>query len=112
MIKNFQQEYEKYIKIFPLRLSQLRSQAGFFARRLSIEIGQNNNYINLIENSKSYPSIDSFIYICLYLGFRPDDFFNNDISFPEKIRTILEELKSLDVEQLDIIEDVIRNMKK
>ena len=54
-------------KSFGLRLSKLRTEFGVSARQMSLDIGQNESYINRIENAKIYPSLQSFFYICSYL---------------------------------------------
>ena len=41
---------------------------GVSARDMSLSLGQANNYINNIENKKSLPAMQSFFYICEYLG--------------------------------------------
>ena len=45
-----------------------RTQKGVSARDMSLSLGQANNYINNIENKKSLPAMQSFFYICEYLG--------------------------------------------
>ena len=47
------------------RLAKLRVKNGISARDLSLSIGQNSHYINHIENHYSYPSMQTFLYICL-----------------------------------------------
>ena len=44
---------------------------------MSIELGQNVNYINYIENGKHLPSMQGFFFICEYLNIQPSDFFKN-----------------------------------
>ncbi len=75
-------------KTFGLRLAKLRESKNVSAREMSLALGQNKNYINLIESGKSYPSMDSFFYICEYMGITPKDFFDASIqnSFPEEKR--------------------------
>lgn len=51
-------------KLFYKRLTQLRIQKGVSARDMSLSLGQNENYINLIENKHNYPSMTGFfIYV-------------------------------------------------
>ena len=60
--------YEDFV---PERLAKLRTQKGVSARDMSLSLGQANNYINNIENKKSLPAMQSFFYICEYLGVTP-----------------------------------------
>ena len=61
--------YEEFV---PERLAKLRLQKGVSARDMSLSLGQANNYINNIENKKSLPAMQSFFYICEYLGVTPN----------------------------------------
>ena len=67
--------YEDFV---PERLAKLRTQKGVSARDMSLSLGQANNYINNIENKKSLPAMQSFFYICEYLGTTPMEFFNEE----------------------------------
>ena len=60
--------YEDFV---PERIAQLRTKKGVSARDMSLSLGQANNYINNIENKKSLPAMQSFFYICEYLGVTP-----------------------------------------
>ena len=64
-------------KDIALRLAQLREKKGVSARDMSLSIGQNENYINSIENGKSKPSLDGVFYICEYLGVTPSEYKRN-----------------------------------
>lgn len=55
------------ILIFADKLRKLRNEKGISAREMSLALGQNVNYINLIENERRKPSLDMFLYICEYL---------------------------------------------
>lgn len=63
---------------FSNRLSQLRLEKGISAREMSLDLGQNESYINRIENQKSMPSFEQFFNICDYLDITPKDFFNEE----------------------------------
>ena len=99
-------------KEFSLRLAQLRSQKGVSARDMSLSIGQNASYINNIENGKALPSMAGFFYICEYLNISPKDFFDTDNKAPEKIQTVVSDLKKLDNEHLDSISTIIKGLVK
>lgn len=46
-----------------------------FTKNGLTSLGQNVNYINLIENGKRLPSLQGFFAICDYLGVTPAEFF-------------------------------------
>ena len=49
-----------YEDFFAERLSYLREKKGISAREMSLAIGQNESYVNRIENRKTFPSMQSY----------------------------------------------------
>ena len=99
-----------YEKDFVDRLIILRLQKSVSARDMSLSIGQNQNYINNIENGKTMPSMSAFFSICDYLKITPSEFFNTENSQPEKLRTAIKNLQKLNTEKFDNITAVIANL--
>ncbi len=64
-----------YKQEFIDRLRFLRNEQHISAREMSIVLGQNVNYINLIENGKRLPSMQGFFLICECLQITPSQFF-------------------------------------
>lgn len=89
-----------YEDIFPIRLAQLRTKKGVAARDISLSIGQNAGYINNIETGKALPSMSSFFFICDYLNISPREFFDADSKALAELRSLIENLKQLDEQQL------------
>ncbi len=86
----------RYEEFLPQRLTQLRMQKNVSARDMSLSLGQANNYINSIENRKALPSMQSFFYICEYLGITPQEFFDEGNACPVRLRELMDEAKRLD----------------
>ena len=101
-----------YEEVFALRLARLRLQKGVSARDMSLSIGQNQNYINLIENGKNLPSMTVFFYICEFLNITPSEFFDLESSQPEALRELVEKLKRLPPEYLKHIEAIVDGLEK
>ena len=101
-----------YENEFPLRLAQLRNKKGVSARDMSLSIGQNHAYINNIESGKALPSMTIFFYICDYLNITPADFFDTGSKNPEKLTSLIEDLKHLDDKQLDNIAAIVKGLVK
>lgn len=99
-------------KEFSLRLAQLRNDKGVSARDMSLSIGQNASYINNIENGKALPSMSGFFYICEYLNISPKDFFDTDNKEPEKIQSVINDLKKFNNERLDSVANIIKGLAK
>ena len=96
-----------YAEMFTNRLRELRKQNGHTARCMSLDLGQNEGYINNIESGKSYPKMENFFYICEYLNVTPKEFFDTDNAAPEHLNKLIENLKKLDRKQLDTISQMV-----
>lgn len=99
--------YEDY---FSERLASLRMAKGASARDMSLSIGQSANYINKIENKKSYPSMTVFFYICEYLGITPKDFFDEGNTYPAQLNELFEDMRKLDAKALSNISGIVKEM--
>ena len=94
------------------RIAQLRMAKSISAREMSLSIGQGQAYINNIENKKTMPSMRGFFYICEFLNISPKDFFDIDSANPEKLNSIINDLKGLAPDQLDNIAGIVKGLKK
>ena len=97
--------YEDFI---PERLARLRQVKERSARDMSLSIGQNQNYINHIENGKMLPSMQSFFYICEFLGISPQEFFDEGNPRPEELNELIMDLKKLDTTSLSYITGIVK----
>ena len=97
---------------FSKRLVELRMNNGVSARKMSLSIGQNPNYITDIESCHAFPTMDKFFFICEYLGVTPQDFFDTGTPDPKKAEKVYSEIHSLSSSQLDVLLGVIKEMKK
>lgn len=101
-----------YEELFYRRLAELRMEKGVSARDMSLSIGQSAGYINGLENRTGFPSMQVFFYICEYLDVTPSEFFDEGNHSPSEYREILEDLKTLDKENLRNIGAVIKGLKR
>ncbi len=85
------------------RIVNLRNNKGVSARDMSLSIGQNESYINSIENGKIFPSLRGLILICEYLDITLKDFFDNSNTNPSTLNQIIQHLKKLKPKQLEIL---------
>ena len=99
--------YEDFV---PERLAKLRTHKGVSARDMSLSLGQANNYINNIENRKSLPSMQAFFYICEYLGVTPQDFFDGENSYPDRLSALVEDLKTMDSTDLEFVAGLVKRL--
>lgn len=94
------------------RISTLRYKKNISAREMSLSIGQNENYINSIENGKAIPSLPGLLYICEYLGISPCEFFDTDNKNPTRLGNIIANLKKLPDDKLETIEKLTEYLTK
>ena len=92
------------------RIAQLRTEKNVSARDMSLSLGQNNSYINQIENRKALPSLQGLFYICEYFGISPQDFFDMENRYPAHLTKVIEDLKRLDAESLEHIAWIVRRL--
>ena len=99
-------------ELFKKRLIELRIRKGVSAREMSLGMGQSESYINKIENTAVLPSMNTFFYICDYFKITPAEFFDLESAYPEKLKSIVEDLKRLDDAQLDTIAALVKNLSR
>ena len=92
------------------RLAKLRMQKGVSARDMSLSLGQANNYINNVENKKTLPSMQSFFYICEYLGVTPQEFFDEGNPNPAALNEFIAEAKKLDSKTMSYILGIMKEL--
>lgn len=95
-----------------LRISKLRLQKNVSARNMSLSLGLSEGYINRIENNNSYPTMQSFFYICEYFGITPMQFFDFDDTCLTETNSLLEEMQKLDYKQTKLILDLVKEINK
>lgn len=101
--------YEEYTQA---RIAQLRIQKDVSARDMSLSLGQNESYINQIENRKALPSLQVLFYICDYFHITPQQFFDEGNLYPDKLSELVEDLKKLDAATLEHIAALVKKMVK
>ena len=92
------------------RITQLRLQKGVSARDMSLSLGQNDSYINRIENQKALPSLSGLFYICEYFGITPQEFFDEKTAYPAQMAELIDDLKKLDSGMLTCIASLVKEV--
>lgn len=77
---------------------------------MSLSLGQNESYINKIENNYALPSMNGFFYICEFLEITPQEFFDEDTKNPLLINELVSEAKGLNDGQLRALIEFIKNI--
>lgn len=92
------------------RITQLRLQKDVSARDMSLSLGQNDSYINRIENQKALPSLSGLFYICEYFGITPQEFFDEKTAYPAQMAELIDDLKKLDSRMLTCIASLVKEV--
>lgn len=102
-----------YEDFFSDRIAELRIQKNVSAREMSLALGQNESYINRIENKKSFPSMQVFFYICEYLDVTPKEFFTEkEVEAASQNPTLSENFEKLTPYQNNLISSLIKELAK
>ena len=94
------------------RIMKLRVEHGATARDMSLSLGQNESYINQIENKKTLPSLRGLFYICEYFHITPQEFFDEGNAYPEKIQELVAEAQKMNADSLSHIIAVMKEMNR
>ena len=94
------------------RITQLRLNKGLSEYQLSYNLGHSRGYINNITSGKSLPSMTEFFSICEYFNITPIEFFDTKHSNPELVSKAIEEIQSLNDEDMLLILTLINRIKK
>ena len=94
------------------RVAKLRMAKHVSAREMSLALGQNESYINKIENKQAFPSLPVLGYICEYLDVSPSEFFDEGNVLPGRLRELNTVLRKLTPAQIDIIMAMADEMAK
>ena len=109
-----EENFPAYMDAFICSLRKLRCERDISAREMSVALGQNVNYINLIENGKRLPSMQGFFSICEYLSVKPCDFLKlNDTKISERdvlIQKIIRDLNSLDYGEIQTVQKMVHSL--
>lgn len=74
---------------------------------MSLSIGQNESYINRIENRKMMPSMTAFFYICDYFGITPGEFFQTEEIASKEILDAAKKLQNMEEYKKRLILELI-----
>jgi transcriptional regulator with XRE-family HTH domain len=94
------------------RITQLRINKGISEYKLSYELGHSRGYINNITSGKALPSMSEFFLICDYFGITPIEFFDVRHSKPELVAKTIEEIQTLNDEDILMMLTLIKRIKK
>lgn len=101
---------EDYAAFIRNRITMLRMERSVSEYQMSLDLGQNKNYIQGISSGKAMPSMAQFLNICDYFGITPEEFFHTDTLVPQKVKELVEEIEKLSPRQAEHILEVIKDL--
>ena len=72
--------------------------------------GQNESYVNQIENGKTLPSLTGLFYICEYFGITPKEFFDEGNADPKRLMELVDIAKKLDSSNLALVSELAKRL--
>lgn len=100
-------DYATYLRD---RITELRMKRNVSEYQMSLELGQNKNYIQGISSGKALPSMAQFFNICDYLEISPMQFFDEDSASPRLARQLLEEAAPLSDADLLLLLNIVHRL--
>ena len=94
------------------RITNLRMAKGVSEYKMSYDLGHSRGYVNNISSGKSMPSMAEFFAICDYFGITPQEFFDTEHEDPVLVAKAIDEIRSLDDEDVLLILTMINRIKK
>ena len=92
------------------RITDLRLKEDISEYQLSLDLGKSKSYINNITCGKTLPSLTELLNICDYFNLDVKDFFDTENSDPIVTAEILDMLKKLNKEDLDMVYKIVRRL--
>ena len=94
------------------RITQLRLRKGVSEYQMSYDLGHSRGYVYNISSGKALPPMREFLAICEYFGITPGQFFDEEMIRPELVQQAAEEMKTLGEEDLRLVLDLIRRLRR
>ena len=94
------------------RITQLRLKKNVSEYKMSYDLGHSKSYVQSISSGRAMPSMGEFLYMCEYFGITPAQFFSSDNNDPVTENSILDELRDLDDDDLQMILMIAKRLNK
>ena len=105
----FQMSYSEFTKE---RITQLRLRKGVSEYKMSYDLGHSKGYVNNISSGKALPSLAELFAICEYFQITPSEFFDIETHNPKLTKELLEEVKGLNDNDLQLILNLVNRIKQ
>ena len=82
------------------RITELRLKKGVSEYQMSMDLGQNKNYVQAISSGRALPSMKQFLNICEYFEITPLQFYDAQENIPQHIKKALDGMRKLSDDDL------------
>jgi len=100
------------LKDFGMRLAMLREAKCVSARKMSLALGMDANYVNKIERGKAFPSMVALFDICDFLTISQKDFFDEGNRYPDHINELIEDYKELEDKSQSLVSELAKELPR
>ena len=101
--------YEDFVRN---RITQLRLKKGVSEYQMSYDLEHSRGYVYNISSGKSLPHLKEFFEICRYFEITPQEFFDDNLEYPELIHKAVDGLKNLSDTDIIMILGYIDRLQK
>lgn len=105
-------EQTEYIARLRERITRLRVQKNVSEHRMSLDLGKSGSYIRSITSGSALPSVRELFNLIAYFDMTPAEFFNGLEPASSPRSGVIEQLLSLDEEELEKVRLFIGWIKK
>lgn len=102
-------DYASYIRN---RITELRIQKDVSEYRMSLDLGQNRNYIQGITSGKALPSMAQFLNICEYFGITPMLFFDQGALYSQRHSNALTSTEALESHDMQLMQRLFERLQQ
>lgn len=102
-------DYASYIRN---RITELRIQKDVSEYRMSLDLGQNRNYIQGITSGKALPSMAQFLNICEYFGITPMQFFDQGALHSQRHSNALTSTEALESHDMQLMQRLFERQQQ
>lgn len=94
------------------RITELRLKKGVSEYQMSYDLGHSRGYVYNISSGKALPPLKEFLAICDYFELTPQQFFDENMTHPELVQKVINELYKLSEEDILMLLGFINRLSK
>ena len=102
-------DYASYIRN---RITELRIQKDVSEYRMSLDLGQNRNYIQGITSGKALPSTAHYVIICEYLGISPMNYIDQASLHSQRHSNALTSTEALESHDMQLMQRLFERLQQ